>query len=202
MGSGNKTDTVIDTLSTEPHSTHSLKHTLLDLEVCARLRVLRSGRGSLRNELGQLSRTSPPATVSCSHYLPSPFYFSVRLTPHPRSGSRAPRLLGRRKFPPTCAATSRGRLVTSGLRAGRRLLGARFSRPCGPGLPFKRAGPAPTAPHRGDREAQLLSLSIFNSPSGRISNQSCRRPLLAESSEQGHAARSTSRPPGSGAGGR
>lgn len=38
-----------------------------------------------------------------------------------------------------------------------------------PGLPFIRARPAPTAPHRGDLDAQLLSRSIFISPSARIS---------------------------------
>ena len=53
-------------------------------------------------------------------------------------------------------------------RRGRSLLDSRPSRPCGPGLPFKRAGPAPTAPHRGDQDAQLLSRSIFISPSARI----------------------------------
>lgn len=55
--------------------------------------------------------------------------------------------------------------MTSELSRGRSLLGARPSPPCGLSSPFKRASPAPTAPHRGNQDTGLPSLSIFILPS-------------------------------------
>ena len=152
----------------------------------------------MRNKLEQSKQDLAPLPPTHFNYLPSPLHPFFCLTPHPRSRPRAPRRLDWRKFLPTCATAPGAASWRQGWARGRRLLGARPSRPCGPGLLFKRAGPAPTAPHRGDQDTRLFSRSIFISPSVHV----CSPPAAAlfscaDYGEPGHAARSASRPPGS-----
>lgn len=97
----------------------------------------------------------PLPSQICTTPLGRPFFGPP--FPHPRSRPCTPGDWTGVNFRPFASPPGGAASWRQGWARGRPLLAARPSRPCGPRLPFKRAGPAPAAPHRGDQEARWFS---------------------------------------------